>query len=31
LCKAVDRVLTLGEIRLVKKWGGKSVSVIRHE
>jgi cyclic pyranopterin phosphate synthase len=31
MCKAVDREMTLGEIRLVKKSGGKSGTFIRKE
>jgi cyclic pyranopterin monophosphate synthase len=31
MCKAVDREMTIGEIRLVKKSGGKSGSFIRRE
>ena len=31
MCKAVDREMTIGEIRLVKKSGGKSGSFIRKE
>ena len=31
MCKAVDRAMTLGEIRLVKKSGGKSGTFIRKE
>lgn len=31
MCKAVDREMSIGEIRLVKKSGGKSGSFIRHE
>ena len=31
MCKAVDREMTIGEIRLVKKSGGKSGTFIRKE
>lgn len=31
MCKAVDREMTLGEIRLVEKSGGKSGTFIRNE
>jgi cyclic pyranopterin phosphate synthase len=31
MCKAVDREMTLGEIRLVQKSGGKSGTFIRKE
>ena len=31
MCKAVDREMTLGEIRLIKKSGGKSGTFIRKE
>ena len=31
MCKAVDRAMTLGEIRLVEKSGGKSGTFIRKE
>jgi len=31
MCKAVDRGMTLGEIRLLKKSGGKSGTFIRKE
>lgn len=31
MCKAVDREMTMGEIRLVKKSGGKSGTFIRKE
>jgi cyclic pyranopterin phosphate synthase len=31
MCKAVDREMTIGEIRLVKKSGGKSGTFIRTE
>lgn len=31
MCKAVDREMTIGEIRLVKKSGGKSGTFIRHD
>jgi cyclic pyranopterin phosphate synthase len=31
MCKAVDREMTIGEIRLVKKSGGKSGSFIRKD
>jgi cyclic pyranopterin phosphate synthase len=31
MCKAVDREMTLGEIRLVKKSGGKSGTFVRKE
>jgi cyclic pyranopterin phosphate synthase len=31
MCKAVDREMSLGEIRLVKKSGGKSGTFIRNE
>jgi cyclic pyranopterin phosphate synthase len=31
MCKAVDREMTLGEIRLVKKSGGKSGTFVRNE
>ncbi|HEY2989077.1 MAG TPA: cyclic pyranopterin monophosphate synthase MoaC [Candidatus Binatia bacterium] len=31
MCKAVDREMTLGEIRLIKKSGGKSGTFIRNE
>jgi len=31
MCKAVDREMTIGEIRLVKKSGGKSGSFLRKE
>lgn len=31
MCKAVDREMTIGEIRLVKKTGGKSGTFIRTE
>jgi cyclic pyranopterin monophosphate synthase len=31
MCKAVDRAMSLGEIRLVKKSGGKSGTFIRKE
>jgi cyclic pyranopterin phosphate synthase len=31
MCKAVDREMSLGEIRLVKKSGGKSGTFIRKE
>src|SRR5687767_6004644 len=31
MCKAVDREMSIGEIRLVKKSGGKSGTVIRKE
>ncbi|MGZ8445157.1 MAG: cyclic pyranopterin monophosphate synthase MoaC [Candidatus Binatia bacterium] len=31
MCKAVDREMTIGEIRLVKKSGGKSGTFIRNE
>jgi cyclic pyranopterin phosphate synthase len=29
MCKAVDRAMTIGEIRLVEKSGGKSGTFIR--
>lgn len=31
MCKAVDREMTIGEIRLIKKSGGKSGTFIRNE
>jgi cyclic pyranopterin phosphate synthase len=31
MCKAVDREMTIGEIRLVEKSGGKSGTFIRKE
>jgi cyclic pyranopterin phosphate synthase len=31
MCKAVDREMTLGDVRLVKKSGGKSGTFIRNE
>jgi len=31
MCKAVDREMSIGEIRLVKKSGGKSGTFIRRE
>jgi cyclic pyranopterin monophosphate synthase len=31
MCKAVDREMTIGEIRLFKKSGGKSGTFIRKE
>jgi len=31
MCKAVDREMSIGEIRLVKKSGGKSGTFIRKE
>jgi cyclic pyranopterin phosphate synthase len=31
MCKAVDREMSIGDIRLVKKSGGKSGTFIRHE
>jgi cyclic pyranopterin phosphate synthase len=31
MCKAVDRAMTIGDIRLVKKSGGKSGTFIRTE
>jgi cyclic pyranopterin phosphate synthase len=31
MCKAVDREMTLGEIRLVRKSGGKSGTFVRNE
>ena len=31
MCKAVDREMTIGEIRLVKKSGGKSGTFVRRE
>jgi cyclic pyranopterin phosphate synthase len=31
MCKAVDREMSIGEIRLVKKSGGKSGTFIRNE
>jgi cyclic pyranopterin phosphate synthase len=31
MCKAVDREMSIGEIRLVKKSGGKSGPFIRKE
>ena len=31
MCKAVDREMTLGEIRLIKKSGGKSGTFVRKE
>jgi len=31
MCKAVDREMSIGEIRLVKKSGGKSGVFVRNE
>jgi cyclic pyranopterin phosphate synthase len=31
MCKAVDKTMTIGEIRLVKKTGGKSGTFVREE
>jgi len=31
MCKAIDREMSIGEIRLVKKSGGKSGTFIRKE
>ena len=31
MCKAVDREMSIGEIRLVKKSGGKSGTFLRKE
>ena len=31
MCKAVDREMTIGEVRLVKKSGGKSGTFVRKE
>jgi cyclic pyranopterin phosphate synthase len=31
MCKAVDREMSIGEVRLVKKSGGKSGTFVRRE